>query len=129
MIKFYLYCFVFGSLLSSSYECKDFHEGTFKLDDHKGSVSIITRHGDKQTEQSEKHGFLIEYKITWTDDCNYILSNRKVIKGTYNIPPQFVDKNLHCKINKIEGNTHTVICKIEGGPEIETPPIEKIDHI
>jgi hypothetical protein len=129
MTKLYFIYFALSSLFSTSYDCKDFQLGTFKLDDHKGHVSVITRDAIKQIESNESINSIVEYKIKWIDDCNYVLSDRKVIKGEYKIPPQFVGKNLHCRINKIEGNTHTVICKMEGGPEIETPPIEKIDHI
>lgn len=129
MIKFSFIYFALSSFLFASFDCKDFQQGTFKLDDHKGHVSIITRDATKQIENNNSDGSIIEYKIKWTDDCNYILSDRKVVKGEYKIPPQFVNKNLHCRINKIDGNMHTVICKMEGGPEIETPQIEKIDHI
>jgi hypothetical protein len=132
MIKFSIIYFALSSLLSASYDCKDFQQGTFKLDDHKGHVSIIVRDANKQTDTNESNGSVVsvvEYKITWSDDCNYILSDRKIIKGEYKVPPQFANKNFHCRINKIDGNMHTVICKMEGGPEMETPQIEKIDHI
>jgi len=129
MIKISFIYLALTSLIYTSYDCKEFQQGTFKLDDHNGHVSIIVRDANKQIETNDGNGSVVEYKIKWSDDCNYILSDRKVIKGEYKIPPQFIGKNLHCKINRIEGNTHTVICKMEGGPEVETPPIEKIDTI
>lgn len=114
------------SFLNIALNCKDLKEGVFKLEDHEGNVYTIIRVGNKQIEEEQDTGTIHEYKLKWIDDCNYILYDRKIVKGEDKTPLQFANAILYCRISKIEDKMHTVFCKVEGGVEIETPPIEKV---
>ncbi len=52
--------------------CKDFHNGTFRIDDAEyGTTTIITRKGGKQRERmGDKESTL---KVVWISDCTYTL--------------------------------------------------------
>ncbi len=117
---------LFLSLSGFLSDCKDFRHGTFVLDDHVGNVYTIVRKGNIQTEEDNATGHMSEFKIKWVDECSYVLYDRKVIKGVDDLPAEFANKPLYCRIIKIQGNTFSVACKMEGEEEIITPPIEKI---
>jgi hypothetical protein len=46
-----------------------------------GSVTIITRTGNKQIENFNNGVRISEFEVKWTSECEYLLFNRKVIKG------------------------------------------------
>ncbi len=59
-------------------ECKDVHDGKFQITDP-GFHCQITRKGGTQIEQGKD--FKTQFDVEWTDDCHYILKNRKSLSG------------------------------------------------
>jgi hypothetical protein len=103
LILILLSCFYHSKPLT----CKDFKEGTFELPSIDNSVHKIIRTANKQIEIVEKEGQHSEFDIKWLDECTYILYNRRVTKGTDEMP-QFNKDTLYNKISNIDGKTCTV---------------------
>ena len=61
-------------------ECENIKNGKFSTENTDGSVTIITRTGNKQIENFNNVR-ISEFEVKWTSECEYLLFNRKVIKG------------------------------------------------
>lgn len=85
---------------SNKLDCSDLKEGKFKTTNDDGSVTVITREGTKQVENFRNGERISEFDVTWTNDCEYLIYNRKVIKG--NDPwPEMNSDTLRIKIIEI----------------------------
>ena len=71
-----------GISSAGNIECKYAHEGIFKKHGVYGSLNVITRTKEKQTETYGMSGLVVEYDISWTSDCTFILYNRKIVSGS-----------------------------------------------
>lgn len=77
--------------------CKDFHNGTFRIDDAEhGTTTIITRKGGKQRERLGDRETTL--KVVWINDCTYTLeplktkSRKNTTDMDLGIDPSFVIK-------------------------------------
>jgi hypothetical protein len=68
--------------------CKQYRTGKFRFTENKeGKIVnyIIERNGSTQTEQCAEMGLDATYKISWKDDCTYLLA---FMSGKDNVPPE-----------------------------------------
>ena len=61
-------------------ECENIKNGKFSTENTDGSGTIITRTGNKQIENFNNVR-ISEFEVKWTSECEYLLFNRRVIKG------------------------------------------------
>lgn len=89
------------SLPSNDLDCADLKKGEFQTTNDDGSITVITRKGNKQTESFRNGERISEFDVTWTNDCEYLIYNRKVTKG--NDPwPEMNSDTLRIKIIEIK---------------------------
>ena len=86
-------------------ECKNIKNGKFSTENPDGSVTIITRTGNKQIENFNNGGRISEFEVKWTSECEYLLFNRKVIKGTNPCSEINID-TLRIKVVKILSDSY-----------------------
>lgn len=76
------YCAAAAGHAQKGIDCRSVHDGVFSMGgEDKARKSIITRKGDRQTEDAAFMGLRVRYKVTWTSECCYTLSGRRVVKG------------------------------------------------
>ncbi len=85
---------------SCSLNCLDLKDGTFETTNADGSKTIVTRKGNKQTENYNKGERISEFDIKWLNDCEYILFSRKVTKGV-DPWPELENDTLNIKILEV----------------------------
>ncbi len=93
--------------ISQPLDCFKFKEGKFRIADTRaGVVTIAERKGGFQTESSEILKAIVRFKITWQDNCSYILQLDKVIRNENKI---YFPSNMeiHVKIIAISGKSYT----------------------
>ena len=78
-----LIIFIFFPLwsIAGKTECGSVKVGIFKLQSDLGLSYTITRTKTKQRENVAQTGLVSEFDIQWVSDCQYLLYNRKVIRG------------------------------------------------
>jgi hypothetical protein len=93
--------------LSQPPDCFKFKEGRFRIADTRaGVVTIAERKGGYQTESSETLKAIVRFKITWQDNCSYILKLDKVIRNENKIDfPSNME--IHVKIIAVSGKSYT----------------------
>jgi hypothetical protein len=104
-----------GWSIAQTPKCKKVHNGRFRLTSEVTGTSIITRNGDVQTEENEKIGVIIEYKVEWVNECTYKLTPMKVIKNDSQI--NFMeDLQLEVQITKVSRRSYsqTTTSKVKG---------------
>jgi len=111
-----LVTFFFGFITNNTYcqnlkdmDCSSMKEGVYNLNDN--STYEIVRAGDTQQEKDLKTGIVSEYDIKWLSSCEYILFNKKIIKGNHNINTKI--DTIHNYIKQIDGNKFTVLSTIK----------------
>jgi hypothetical protein len=71
-------------------DCSKFRQGRFRIADTRtGVVTIAERNSMYQTETSETLKAVVRFRISWQDNCTYILKLDKVIRNEnkINFPP------------------------------------------
>jgi hypothetical protein len=88
-------------------DCFKFKEGKFRIADTRaGVVTIAERRGAYQTESSETLKAVVRFKITWQDNCSYILKLDKVIRNENKIDfPSTLE--IHVKIISTAARSYT----------------------
>jgi hypothetical protein len=99
---------------ASDIDCKDTKEGLFKLESDDGSFHTIIRTKDKQIENVGKTGLVTEFDIKWTSACTYILFNRRVVRGTDNIPAEFKIDTLYNEVIEVKGDKQKIVSSMKG---------------
>lgn len=86
---------------SGKTDCNDLKNGKFQTENEDGSMTIITRKGNKQIENFKDGERISEFDLKWKDDCEYLIFNRIVIQG--NDPwPEINEDTLRIKITEIQ---------------------------
>ncbi|MGL4597480.1 MAG: hypothetical protein ACRCYO_08135 [Bacteroidia bacterium] len=85
-------------------DCQKFHAGKFKLNDMPGIV--VERDSLYQIERDPKTGHYAKYKITWIDDCTYVLKLIKTNDKTQRKGNRQIG-DLQVKIIAVEGDVYT----------------------
>jgi len=88
-------------------DCSKVKSGRFKsvLDlDTAKYITILHRLKNIQTEETNT-GIKMQFKVTWTSDCTYELSNPKVLKGEMEGVSK--DQVLYIKIIKVTSTSYT----------------------
>jgi len=81
--------------------CSDLKNGKFQTENKDGSITIITRKGNKQIENFNDGERISEFDVKWTNECEYLIYNRKVLQG--NDPwPEMNSDTLKIKIIEIQ---------------------------
>ncbi len=71
-----------GSSGQKTLDCRAARNGVFAMDaEDKNSTSVVTRKGRRQTEVVSSMGMKMRFKVTWTGECTYVLTDRRVLKG------------------------------------------------
>jgi hypothetical protein len=80
--------FFSGSLLySQNLDCSRFKDGKFRIPGSNGETpTFIFRKGDSQIETNENRKVVIQFKVTWLDECTYTLKVDSVLKNENNFP-------------------------------------------
>ena len=92
---------LFFGLNSDKLDCSDLRNGRFQTTNEDGSITIITRNDNKQIENFKNGERISEFDVQWTSDCEYLIFNRKVVKG--NDPwPQMNNDTLRILITEIQ---------------------------
>ncbi|PWN61243.1 hypothetical protein [Chryseobacterium viscerum] len=82
MNKIFLPFLLFSLVINAqNFKCKSAHIGKFQVDNGEYGITVIERNSTSQIETNEKMGYKARYDISWINDCQYQLKNRKVIKG------------------------------------------------
>lgn len=70
--------------------CDIVREGKFNipipLPDYEGHYTYLERKGPYQIETSSLDSSEVQYRVSWLDDCTYVLFNRKILKGEDKYP-------------------------------------------
>lgn len=88
-------------------DCSRFREGRFRIADTRaGVVTIAERKGMYQTESSESLKAVVRFRITWQDNCSFILRLDKVLRNENKIdfPPGM---EIRVKITATSGDSYT----------------------
>lgn len=111
MKKIVLWIVLFFGFSNFSYSqnCKNYRNGKFKLqDDELGVTYIIERKGNLQTERLLGEDRILDFEVTWIDDCTYKLkssdktseflkSKVDLIVKIKNINGDFLELEMHMK--------------------------------
>src|SRR5438128_12151224 len=101
-----LFILFFGSFANAQ-DCSKVKIGKFKsaitMPDSKKYITILHRMQNIQTEESNT-GVKMQFKVTWTSDCSYELSNPKVLKGKMEGVRN--DQVLYVKITKVTATSY-----------------------
>ena len=82
MLLICLLTFVISIANAQQLDCYKFKEGKFRINDARaGGVIIAERKGDYQTESMEALKAIVRFKITWLNDCSYMLALDKVLRN------------------------------------------------
>lgn len=92
------------SFSSIAQNCNDVKTGKFIIENESYGGSLLIRKQSSQEEIVEKLGIHIKYDIIWTDECNYVLFNRNVIKGNNKFPEAKKTDSLFVEITEITSN-------------------------
>ena len=88
-------------------DCRSVHDGVFIMGgEDKSHSSTIRRKGDRQTEEAAYLGLKMRYKVTWTGECSYALTHRRVLKGTEPWPTQPTDTLFARIVAVTDGEVH-----------------------
>ena len=96
-----------AAAFSQTPDCGKFREGKFRIADSRaGVVTIADRNSMYQTETSEALKAVIRFRISWQDNCTYILRLDKVIRNEnkINFPS---DMEIRVKITKTSAGGYT----------------------
>jgi hypothetical protein len=85
-------------------DCQKFHAGKFKLNEMPGIV--IERDSLYQIERDPKTGHYAKYKITWIDECTYVLKLIKTNDKTQRKGNRRIG-DLQVKIIAVDGDVYT----------------------
>jgi hypothetical protein len=66
---------------SENVNCSDLKKGKFQTENKDGSITIITRKENKQIENFNNGERISEFEVKWTNECEYLIYNRKVLQG------------------------------------------------
>lgn len=67
-------------------KCESFKEGYFMIDTPSVGTAVIHRTVTKQVEFLYKTYLMLEFTITWIDDCTYVLQKPKVLSNPLQNP-------------------------------------------
>ena len=86
---------------SDKLDCANLKNGKFQTENEDGSITVIIRNGNKQIENFMDGERISEFDIKWTNDCEYLIYNRKVIQGI-DPWPEINSDTLKIKITEIQ---------------------------
>ncbi|AFL79607.1 hypothetical protein Aeqsu_0075 [Aequorivita sublithincola DSM 14238] len=92
-----------SSVSSDKTNCDFLRVGKFQTENEDGSLTIITRNENKQIENFRDGERISEFDIKWTDECEYLIYNRKVLQGI-DPWPELNKDTLKIKITEIKNN-------------------------
>lgn len=92
-----------SSASSDKADCNALRIGKFQTENEDGSLTIITRNENKQTENFRDGERISEFDIKWTDKCEYLIYNRKVLQGS-DPWPELNKDTLKIKITEIRND-------------------------
>jgi hypothetical protein len=91
----------FLTFQSDSINCSDLKNGKFQTENKDGLLTTITRKENKQIENFNEGERISEFDVKWTNECEYLIYNRKVLEG--NDPwPEMNSDTLKIKIIEIQ---------------------------
>jgi hypothetical protein len=94
------------TISSDRTDCNDLRNGKFQTENEDGSITIITRKGNQQIENFMDGERISEFDLKWTNECKYLIYNRKVLQG--NDPwPEINEDTLKVKITEIQNNFYS----------------------
>jgi len=71
--------------LGQGVDCQRVKQGKFLHNSKAVGLTLITRTGDIQREESDSLGIIVEYKIVWRDSCSYKVTPYKLIRNDHNL--------------------------------------------
>ncbi len=81
-------------------DCSRFREGKFRVaDTQAGVITIAERKGMYQTESSESLKLMLRFRITWQDNCSFILRLDKVLRNENKID---IPSNMEVRVKILE---------------------------
>lgn len=76
---------LFYSNINTQLPCDDIREGRFNIPlsipGYEGQFTYLERKGPYQIETTSFDSKEVQYRVSWLDDCTYVLFNRKLLKG------------------------------------------------
>ncbi|KRB57157.1 hypothetical protein [Flavobacterium sp. Root186] len=106
----------------SSLECDKFKTGKFEYQSKYVGKILIERDNHYQTETVVDSGMVARYRITWLNNCAFIMFDRKLLKGKEVInDSKFVEEmnkdTIYNEIIEINGNEYKTKFKFYSSPE------------
>ncbi len=90
-------------VLAQDRDCARFKNGKFELVDSLNGKIIITRKGNVQTEYMVGKKLKLALKVTWLDDCTYVLVLKEVLENPNKLRVQ-PNLELHVSITETNEN-------------------------
>ena len=119
-IRFIILIMLPGFCSAKKITCNDIRNGIYKEHGLNGSLNIIVRTNEKQTETSGKSGIIVEYNIRWTSECTYLLFNRHVISGNEIITTISNKDTLYNEVTELNKDWHKIVFTLNGWePKVE----------
>ncbi|WP_130736801.1 hypothetical protein [Flavobacterium sp. J27] len=123
--KFLLFTFFLGFVsFGFSQECKEYKNGTFKLEDKElGVTYIIKRKGNIQTERKLGEDKGLDFEVIWIDDCTYILKSTPetslflktevdLVVQIKNVKGNYLELEMHMKDHDFETTKMTTFVEV-----------------
>lgn len=93
-------------------DCKDYHNGTFKLIDSVNNREyLIQRGNDMQVEINLHTGDTTKFRVDWADECKYYLT---IIDGKEDIMDFYKGKKLIIEIAEVYEDGYKFSAQMEG---------------
>lgn len=100
--------FVVIGFSSIAQNCNEVKTGTYVIENKNYGGSLLIRTEFSQEEIVENLGIHTKFDLIWTDECNYVLFNRNVIKkGGYEFPEAKTTDSLFVEITDITPKGYT----------------------
>ncbi|MES2543541.1 MAG: hypothetical protein V4548_01555 [Bacteroidota bacterium] len=131
-MKFVIFSLIFMFSVNTNINCDKFKTGKFEIESKYGGKILIKRTHKFQTETVTRNGNVVRYKIKWSDECNFILFDRKLLKGIEEISDinfrKELDKDtIYNEIIEINGTRSRVISKMKNFPDVIESITQKIE--
>ena len=90
---------IYAQSKADSTTCSRVKDGVYKIisptAEGKNIEYLITRKGDTQTEYIKDFGLKLEFTVTWTDPCTYVLSKPRVVEGQSSALDEEMEVTVH----------------------------------
>ena len=101
-----LLCLCALSFLAEAQDCKEVQRGRFRIGASEDAPeTLLTRNAKFQIEEVPSMGIIVQFELSWTSACTYVLSRPKLLKGT--MPGISDTQKVYVKITKVTSRDYS----------------------